>query len=470
MAIQRGWTRNPTLAFRGALSTLLLALALPAHAGTPGATLFANGFEAATSACGAPPHFASGLAPTLRIHVATNGSDSSGNGSPANPYATPARALQAVVPGAAVVIHAGTYAGGLFAANLRGTSTAPIWIGGAPGEARPRLQGGSNGLQLSRPRYLVLHDLTVSGASANGINIDDGGDYADVEAARYVVVERVDIRDIGSTGNQDCLKISGLNEFHVLDSDFARCGDSGSGIDFVGAHQGLVYGNRLSEMGSSGVQAKGGSADIEIRGNRFNDGGLRGVNMGGSTGFEFFRPPLSTSAPNAEARDIRVIANLFVGGQTPFAFVGCAGCTAAHNTVVDPGRWLLRILQETTTQGGFVFEPSGNGLLQNNLFQFRRAVVTPAEVNVGANTDSASFVWRNNLFFAIDAPAQSQPGLPGTVSASVVGMDPQISAPDYRTGSSSPAAQSGLAYAQPLGDLGGSCFRPVPSIGAWQAP
>ncbi len=31
------------------------------------------------------------------------------------------------------------------------------------------------------------------------------------------------IRDIGTGGNNDCLKLSGANDFWVLDSEFSNC-------------------------------------------------------------------------------------------------------------------------------------------------------------------------------------------------------------------------------------------------------
>ncbi|HRQ66741.1 MAG TPA: right-handed parallel beta-helix repeat-containing protein [Xanthomonadaceae bacterium] len=436
-----------------------------------GELIFRDGFEDDLSACPAPVHFASGLSPTEFIHVATTGSNASGDGSPGNPYATLARAAQDAVPGSAIVIHAGTYEGGLFIADLRGTAAQPIWVGGAEGEAPPLFSGGSNAIQFQRPAYLVLHDFHVAGSSANGINIDDGSDYGNPLAAHHVAIERLDIRDIGSTGNQDCLKISGLNDFWILDSSFENCGSGGSGIDFVGAHRGLVYGNTLTDIGSSGVQAKGGSEDIEIRGNRFFNGGGRALNMGGSTDFEFFRPPLSTTEPNAEARDIRAIANLFVGSaQAPLNFVGCVDCVAAHNTVIHPGSWLVRILQETTSEDDIEFEPASNGLLQNNLFLFRRSDIGSTAVNVSPNTDAASFVWQNNLFYATDQPAQSNPNAPGTVVGSLIGQDPLIGPPDYSIDAGSPAAGAGITYRPGLADLAGDCFATPPSIGAWEVP
>jgi len=65
---------------------------------------------------------------------------------------------------------------------------------------------------------------------------------------------------------------------------------SGSGIDHVGCHHGLLALNHLHDMSGNAIQCKGGSEDLEIRWNHMVDAGQRAVNMGGSTGFEFFRP------------------------------------------------------------------------------------------------------------------------------------------------------------------------------------
>ena len=155
------------------------------------------------------------------------------------------------------------------------------------------------------------------------------------------------------------------------------------------------------------MQNKGGSQDIEIRANYMLDAGYRAVNIGGSTGYAYFRPPLSTSQPNFEARDIRVIANVIEGGETPFAFVGAVDSLAANNTIIDPENWLLRILQETVSDGTYAFLPSGNNTVVNNLFYFDRGNLS-TYVNIGPNTAPGTFTFSNNLWYAHDDPAQSQ--------------------------------------------------------------
>lgn len=152
----------------------------------------------------------------------------------------------------------------------------------------------------------------------------------------------------------------------------------------------MIAGNTFANLTGNGVQSKGGSDDILITRNRFLEAGERAVNMGGSTGFEFFRPALSADAVNYEARDIRVIANLFRGGISPIAFVGCVDCVAANNTLVEPEHWILRILQETTGADGFEFVAASNGRFVNNLVYYSRAALS-THVNVGPDTAPESF-------------------------------------------------------------------------------
>ena len=269
------------------------------------------------------------------------------------------------------------------------------------------------------------------------------------------------------------MKLSGLNDYWVLDSEFQRCGGGGSGsaIDHVGCHHGVIARNVFSDLQGNGVQCKGGSDDIEVRRNRFTNAGERSVNMGGSTGTEFFRPPLSTTAPNFEARNIRVIANTFTGSTSPIAYVGCVDCLALNNTIVNPARWIIRILQETVTGGGYTFLPAQNGRFLNNLVYFARGTIS-TYVNVGPSTDGPSFVFGNNLWYAHDMPASSRPtDLPSTETGGVIGMNPSLTNPaggDFSLQSTSPAIGAGRSAVELRADVTGRCYGNPPSIGAYE--
>jgi len=411
--------------------------------------------------------FADGNVPDREVFVAVTGSDSAGDGSRAKPFRTLARAAQGVRAGTAIRLLPGTHTPGASLSGLTGTAEAPIWIGGVPGESRPVISGGSQAFQLSRARYVVVENLEVAGSTANGINCDDGGLVANPEATRFVVFRNIIFRNIGATANQDGLKLSGVNDFWVLDCEFLRGSSGGSGIDQVGCHRGVIAGCRFENQGNA-IQCKGGSEDVEILGCRFLNAGQRAVNLGGSTGFEFFRPPLARGTPQAEARNIRVIACEFQGSDAPVAFVGSLNCLVANNTFVNPTRWVARILQETVSSGGYTFAPSASGRFINNIVYFRRSALSTF-VNVGGNTAPNTFTFANNLWYAHDNPAGSTPSLPVSETGGIARQDPQFTdaaGSNYTLRATSPAIGKGRALAELTSDFGARCFAATPSIGA----
>jgi hypothetical protein len=414
--------------------------------------------------------FATGLSPRVELHVATSGDDTAGDGSAQNPFATIQRAAQQVAPGTAIRVHPGTYGGGISLSGLSGAPSAPIWIGGVPGGAKPVIQGGNTGLQLSEVRYLVLHDLVVQGASLNGINCDDGGRTSDPEATRYVSLERLEITDVGSGGNHDGLKLSGLDDYFVLDCLIARV-SAGSGIDHVGCHDGLIARCRLEDTGSNAIQLKGGTRNVEVRWCTLLRPGQRGLNIGGSTGDPYFRPPLSAGTPNVEASEIRVLGNVIVGGETAFAFVGATDCVVSNTTVVDPATWLFRVLQERTTGGGFTFTETRDCTVQNTIFYYSSASLR-THVNVGANTQPGTYTFNNNLYHAHDAGAQTAPNLPAAEQGTVL-SDPAFTdaaSGDYTLTPTSAARGAGVAQTLLSTDASGASFAATPSVGAYAAP
>jgi hypothetical protein len=428
--------------------------------------------------CAALSTFADDHAPDSIRHVATDGSDIAGDGSATEPFQTLARAAGSLTPGTAIYLHAGIYPGGILLTDIRGTSASPIWISGAPGESRPIIQGGGDALHFVRPRYLVIQDLEVRDAASNGINIDDGDDVGNADAARFVVLRGLAIRDTGvrPSGVADCLKFAGVNDVAVLHSTFGRCGSgpgSGAvGVNGVGVHRATVAFNRFSANGYGAVQFKGGSDEIDIAGNLIQDSGWRGVNMGGRTSVAFFRPPPTTSRQNYEAARIRVRANVFVGGEASAAFTGCVDCEFVHNTVVNPSKWMVRILQENISAGEYAFAPASGGRIADNIFYFRRSDLNTGEdFNVGHGTLPASFSVARNLWYAHDAPRQSSPriGPVGRDAGSIVGSDPEfvnIEAGDFHLRRTSAAVGAGDARFTPRFDLEGKCYGTPPTLGA----
>ncbi len=341
-------------------------------------------------------------------------------------------ALRRLGPGVTVRIAPGEYGGGFYAERVKGTAERPAVIAGADPERPPVFSGGTQALHLVAPEHVVVRDLVVRGATGNGLNVDDGGDRA--APARGVVIERVRVERVGPTGNRDAIKLSGLAEFVVRDCVFEGWG--GSAIDMVGCHDGLIEGCRLQGVEGcsqdTGVQCKGGTSRITIRGCTFLDAGQRAINVGGSTGLEFFRPVDA----DCEARAITVEGCRFRGSDAPIAFVGVDGALVRQNTFVHPRRWVLRILQERAEPR---FVPCRDGRFEDNVVVFSRDQLR-AIVNVGPNTAPATFRLARNAWYADDAPDRSRPELPAPLpaeEAGVHGVDPRVQddltlAPDSR--------------------------------------
>lgn len=329
------------------------------------------------------------------------------------------RAIQGAKAGTIVQIAPGSYRGGLSFSGLKGQPGRPIVIAGDDPKNPPTFSGGGTGLQLSKVSHVELHDLAIENCEANGVNIDDGGTIT--APSHHVTLTRVRVRNL-PPGNHDGIKLSGVDDFRVEGCVVEKWG--GSGIDMVGCHRGVIVDCLFQEGGDSGVQAKGGSSDVRIRTCRFIDSGQRGVNLGGSTGAAYFRPSLETMGDSKyEARDIAVEGCTFVRGTAPLAFVGVDGAEARFNTIVDPGRWALRILQETSAPG---FVPSRNGVFADNLVVFKSSGWASGGVNVGPGTQLESFVFARNFWYCSDQPFRSRPSLPTAEKDGTYGVDPHL--------------------------------------------
>lgn len=329
-------------------------------------------------------------------------------------------ALRGLQPGDVVRLAPGEYRGGLTVEEALGTLQQPIVIEGADPERPPVIVGGGSGLHLVAPTFVTLRHLVARGATGNGINIDDGGLARPSAGVR---VERCRVERVGPKGNCDALKLSGLSSFQVVGCTFEGWG--GSGVDMVGCADGVIEGCRFvgaeGFTQSSGIQAKGGSIDITIRGCTFLDAGSRAINAGGSTGLEWFRPK---DAPH-EAKNIIIEGCRFRGSEAPIAFVGLDGGLVRFNTFVRPRKWLFRILQERTEAR---FAPCRDVRIEDNLVVYRRADVQVL-VNIGPSTRPETFRLARNAWFCEDAPPRSKPDLPQPIPAEeqgVHGVDPRL--------------------------------------------
>ena len=364
-------------------------------------------------------------------------------------------------PGDTILFHEGMHQGGQFVANLQGAADQWIYVKNAPNETAV-LVGGNNAIQLSDPSYLHFSGLVFQQQTGNGFNTDDAGNYD--TPAHHIIFENCTFQDMAVDGNNDLLKLSGLNEFQIINCTFLNGANGGSGIDMVGCHYGIIKGNYFENMGSNSIQAKGGTQHITIEGNFFRNGGQRTLNLGGSTGLPFFRPIDATF----EAADIKVFSNIIVGSWAAVAYVGSVNVEVVNNTIYQPENWVIRILQESVDPDRFI--ECGDNIFRNNIIYLGNNLST--ETNIGPNTRPETFTFSNNIWYNFEDIDWGGPNIPVEDLNGIINEDPMFVDPannDFLIAINSPAVGNGYNVAEPVNDFYGMGFNSPRSIGAIEA-
>jgi len=324
------------------------------------------------------------------------------------------KALAAASPGTVILVAPGEYEGFL-AAGVHGAPGKPVVLRAATADDRPVFRGE---VHLSSVSHLEIAGMTIEGAPGNGLNVDDGGRFE--SPSHHVVLRDLIVRDCGGRGNDDGIKLSGIDDFRLERCTVERWGREGSAVDMVGCHRGVIeactFRDREEDPASNGVQAKGGTRDVAVRGCRFEHAGTRAVHLGGSTALAYFRP----RPEGFEARDLLVEGCTFVGSEAPVAFVGVDGATVRFNTFYRPRKWFLRILQETREPG---FVACRGGVFSDNLVAYRASEVA-VPVNVGTETAPETFRFARNSWHCLDDPKRGPPEMPTKEEGALSGPDP----------------------------------------------
>ena len=295
--------------------------------------------------------------------------------------------------------------------NLRGEPGKPITIRSVAPHAPAVIVAEQEGIRLVQPRFVVIENVRIRGATLCGLNVEGRGEgnVAGEPWPSNLIVRDVVIERVGPQGNRHGIRLSSLNRV-----DIERCrveGWGGAAVEIVGCHDVTVTQSQfkgLPDHGQQcGIQMRAGSSNTRVEECRFEDAGTYAVLFGGRSQVEEFCPPISEAATNGssfEARSANVERSLIIGASHAVGFFACSECLVRNCTIIRPRGSVLVI--------GHDHPDPRMGSARRSIFGANLVLWKPGDLQSLSIVDPAvnvdSFVIEPNLWWSPDVESQRE--------------------------------------------------------------
>ena len=366
-------------------------------------------------------------------------------------------ALAGAGPGTCINVRTGTYRGGFSMPS--GADGSPVVLRAADGPLTAVIDASG----LGRPAVTMIgRHMIVDGFDIVGMPTGGGNQTVVIRGGDGDVGRGVVLRNSRITGGHNHLKINQMPVGVVVEGNEFFGNYSHIPISITGAEGLLLARNHFhgwDNGGDSAIQIKGGSLDVRVEGNVFENvsGAAAVLALGGGCGASCDNDP-----DHYGARRVVATNNLFLNVGRAFEGYACLDCAVVHNTVVNPGT----VAKLGSAASGGVTRTTANMTIMNNAFVHTSGgMLTVIQIN---DTAAEGLRMEHNAYYnggsAVpfgDAPATS----------TRVEGDPQFEPESYVPSASSPLLDAAETVPFDVGaDHQGNPRGARPDIGAFEAP
>ena len=321
--------------------------------------------------------------------------------------------LTNAAPGKIILVASGNYPARLWADNVNGTAASPIKILAKDPANRPVFDTTQSGVfTLNNCSYIQVDGIIAQGAGT----ATSGGNGIEAPNSDHIIFANCVGRNLTNQGNSDAYKFANSQDILMYNCRVENWAAGGSGVDGMVSTGNLYMRNTITYptlpdgAAANGIMPKGGATNSGLYKNTFIDGSSRPVQFGGGSAYT-----------GPQASNMVAMGNVIVAGETAVAYCSSTLCEFAYNTVVNPEKWVMRVL----TESAFV---TSSNTFRRNLVQYGNVSTVQ---NIGANTRADTFTYAEDYWYKTTNPAGSIPTLAAPEPGATGGVNPQLDA-DYR--------------------------------------